>query len=60
MNTFYSKVKAELESLGYTITKQIECSSSAYWTFCEDGVELERSRYLGELLRSVGKQFGIV
>lgn len=55
MKTHYSNVKSELEFLGYSFHK----CNDGYWNFSEGGVIIESSRWLGELLTKLAKDFQI-
>lgn len=54
-STYVSKVKQQLEEIGYSFFK---CDNN-YWHLMEDGVSLDSGRRLGELLMNIAKQFGI-
>lgn len=53
--TFTYSVKDWLEQIGYSFHK----CNDGYWNFSEDGVIIESSRWLGELLSKLAKEFGI-
>lgn len=53
--TFASHVKAELESAGYSFTKDVD----NYRSMVDTSVVVESNRSLGCLLRSLAKQFNI-
>lgn len=55
MKTFSSATREQLELLGYSFHK----CNDGYWNFSEDGVIIESSRYLGELLIKLAVEFGI-
>lgn len=55
MKTFSSTTREQLKFLGYSFHK----CNDGYWNFSEDGVIIESSRWLGELLSKLAKEFGI-
>lgn len=56
MKTHYSNVKSELESLGYSFTKDV----NGWWNCFDNGVIINSSRWLGELLSQMANDLGVV